>query len=261
MCLLFFSYKKSPGFSLVLAANRDEFLVRPTASLGYLDNARCILGGRDLQEGGTWLAIDRSLRFAALTNYRDPSSEKIDAVSRGEIIMKYLSGNMSSKEYIRYILREGKNYNGFNVLVGDQKELYYYSNRGPEPILLEPGYYGMSNHLLDTAWPKISRGKKLLYPYMVETSQISPDRVFEVLSDRERPADSELPDTGVGLEWERLLSSIFIESAAYGTRSSALLTIDDRRRLDFFEKTYLRQQAGIYSSIAHLHLAETEGPQ
>jgi uncharacterized protein with NRDE domain len=251
MCLLFISYRKTPGFKLVLAANRDEFLARPTAALGFLDRDRTILCGRDLQEGGTWLAIDAGSRFAAVTNYRKPLLEIPFPRTRGDIVINYVTGSASSREYVHFLQTEGNKYNGFNVIVGDSDSIYYYSNQGPAPKLLQPGFYGLSNHLLDTQWPKVSRGKKLLYRAIVETANISHKRVFDILADSELPADHELPDTGVGLEWERLLSSVFIDSEIYGTRSSALITVDDAGEIDFYEKTYLRNKVGPRTCLKH----------
>jgi uncharacterized protein with NRDE domain len=240
MCLLFFSYQTTPGYRLVVAANRDEFLARPTVALDFLDKEKTILGGRDLQGGGTWLGITAQLKFAAITNYREPAANRTDAPSRGEILMNYLTSDVDARQYIHSLSENGSRYNGFNLILGDSEDLYYYSNRLGRPQRLAPGYYGLSNHLLDVPWPKVVRGKELLRPYMVNTSQIDPLQLLDQLEDTYRPPDEQLPDTKIGLEWERLLSTIFIDGTDYGTRSSAVITVTDEGRVEFVEKTIKR---------------------
>ncbi len=244
MCLLFFSYKTTPGYRLVVAANRDEFLSRPTEPLGFLNKEKTILGGLDLQGGGTWLGITSKVKYAALTNYREPTTTKPNAPSRGEILNEYLAGNTSARQYMDSLVEKGDHYNGFNLILGDGLELYYYSNRLVIPTLLWPGFYGLSNHLLDTPWPKIVRGKNLLRPHMVETGEIDAERIFALLGDTLRPPDEQLPQTGVGLEWERLLSSIFIDGSVYGTRSSAVITVSNEGCINFIEKSFWRDPMG-----------------
>lgn len=237
MCLVFFSYQTTPGYQLVVAANRDEFLDRPTAPLGFFDVDQTILAGRDLQGGGTWLGITAQLRFAALTNYRDPLTNRADAPSRGELVSDYLRGTMAAEAYIQKLAERGSRYNGFNLLVGDKQGLYYYSNRSVGVQQLGPGFYGLSNSLLDVAWPKLVRGKKILQPHMVASRHIDVRTLFTLLADELRPPDEQLPETGVGLDWERLLSSICIDGADYATRSSAVITVTDAAEIAFFEKT------------------------
>ena len=250
MCLLFFSYRTTPGYRLVVAANRDEFLSRPTAPLGYLDKNKIVLAGRDLQGGGTWLGITAQLKFAAITNYREPAANRADAPSRGEILKNYLSGELDAGQYMSSLAANGDKYNGFNLILGDRKKLYYYSNRSVGPQLLAPGFYGLSNHLLDVPWPKVVRGKELLRPLMVETARIDPFQLFGALKDRQPPPDEQLPDTKVGLDWERLLSTIFIDGADYGTRSSAVITVTEEGCVKFIEETMLRSPSkGITSQL------------
>ncbi len=243
MCLLFFSYRTTPGYQLVVAANRDEFLSRPTAPLDFLDKGKTILAGRDLQGGGTWLGITAQLKFAAITNYREPAANRADAPSRGRILMDYLIGDLNAGRYIQTLAESGDRYNGFNLILGDREELYYYSNRSVGPKLLAPGFYGLSNHLLDVPWPKVVRGKDLLFPHMVEADRIDHGQIFGLLEDMKRPPDEQLPDTKVGLEWERLLSTIFIDGVDYGTRSSAVISVTDNGSVEFVEKTLQRSSS------------------
>lgn len=253
MCLLFFSYRHTPGYRLVVAANRDEFLARETVPLTFLDAEKTVLGGLDLQGGGTWLGITAAGRFAAITNYRDPAANRPDAPSRGLILLDYLTGDIAAFDYLQALERSGSRYNGFNLILGDDTGLFYYANRkAAPPEKLAPGFYGLSNHLLDTPWPKITRGKELLRPAMVETAPVDPLELLAILEDGRRPPDHLLPETGVGLEWERLLSPIFIDSPAYGTRSSAVITVTERGDISFTEKTHERSGGKIKQRCSHL---------
>lgn len=255
MCLLFLSYKTTPGYRLVVAANRDEFLDRPTAPLGYIDDEKKILAGLDLQGGGTWLGVTSQLQFAAITNYRDPHSVLDAAPSRGEILIDYLRGDIAAGRYIDGLVDRGMRYNPFNVILGDDTDLYYYSNMLPKPQRLEPGFYGLSNHLLDSPWPKVVRGKKKLRPHMVDCDTVDTATLFRLLQDCYVPSDDKLPDTGIGLEWERLLSPIFITSENYGTRSSAVITISYDRRVNYVEKSFFRSPPStLYSRLTEYSL-------
>ena len=180
------------------------------------------------------------MKFAAITNYREPAKNIAEAPSRGEILQNYLTGELDAGEYIKLLCTNGSRYNGFNLILGDSEDLYYYSNRSVGPQRLAPGFYGLSNQLLDVPWPKVVRGKELLRPYMLKTSRIDPLQLLAQLEDKHCPPDEQLPDTKVGLEWERLLSTIFIDGTDYGTRSSAVITVTDEGRIEFVEKTIKR---------------------
>jgi uncharacterized protein with NRDE domain len=235
MCLILFAWKVHEKFPLVLAANRDEFYERPSASAAFWDDVPDLLAGRDLRRGGTWLGITRTGRLAALTNYRDPASLKKDAPSRGELVSDYLRGRESPEAFIRRLEPRADRYNGFSLLAGDGPELAYFSNRG-EMRRLAPGIHGMSNHLIDTPWPKVEQGKRALGELLASRDDPSPEALFALLASRSRPPDEGLPNTGVGLEWERVLSPFFVESPAYGTRSSTVLLIDREGAVTFIER-------------------------
>lgn len=236
MCLILFSYRKHPGYRLVLAANRDEFYERPSQPAGFWEENDNILAGRDLQAGGTWLGITKTGRFAAITNYREPEKFKPGAPSRGMLISDYLRGSSAPGDYLRGVAVKSAAYNGFNMIAGDPDALFYFSNRDGGVKEIAPGIYGLSNHLLNTPWPKVVLGKRLLGSAL--DGEIVPEKVFPVLRDRSQPADGELPQTGMTLEWERILSSIFITSEIYGTRSSTLLTIDYEGNVNFIEQVF-----------------------
>ena len=242
MCLLLLALKSHPVYKLVIAANRDEFYDRPTAPASFWDDRPDLLAGRDLRAGGTWFGINRKGRVAAITNYRDPASIKSNAPSRGELVSDFLTGDEKPEEYLVGLDLKAGAYNGFNLIVGVKDQICWYSNCGNGTRSLIPGIYGVSNHLLDTPWPKVSRGKASLENILSNNPITSPEVLFDMLLDRSIPDDDNLPDTGVGLEWERLLSSIFISSPNYGTRSSAILLIDRNNHVTFMERTHIPGQ-------------------
>lgn len=238
MCLILIAYRCRPGYELLVAANRDEFHDRPTAPLAFWDDAPDVLAGRDLQEGGAWMGIARAGRFAALTNYRDPSRVVSGAPSRGHLVSGYLRGEQPAPASLEQLRSVADGYNSFNLLLGDETGLYYYSNRVGEPRALPPGLYGLSNHLLDTPWPKLQRGRAALHSLLAQQSDPTPDDLLRILTDRTLAPDVELPQTGVPLEWERWLSSIFIDAPGYGTRSSTVLLVDSNNCARMVETTW-----------------------
>ena len=237
MCLILFAWKVHPYYPLILAANRDEFYERPSASADFWKDAPDILAGRDLKEGGTWLGITRSGRIAALTNYRDPASLKKEAPSRGNLVSGYLLGKEKAETYLNRIAAETFRYNGFSLLVGERSDFFYFSNRGMQ-MRLAPGIYGLSNSLLDVYWPKVVLGKKKLGDLLDKKVTPTTEAIFKLLSDRVIAPDDQLPETGVGLEWERILSPLFIQSPVYGTRSSTVLLVDREGKTTFSEKVF-----------------------
>lgn len=217
MCLIVVGWQAAKGFPLLVAANRDEFYARPTAGAARWPDAPAIIGGRDLEAGGTWLGISDSGRFAAVTNVREPGMTK-GLRSRGELTRNFLLGSESAIDYARRI--DHAAYAGFNLLLGDGATLVYCSNRDGEPRALPPGIYGLSNHLLDSPWPKLIKARQA---FTEAIEQLPADEAFfELLADRAIVPDECLPDTGVPLPWERLLSAVFVESADYGTRASTV---------------------------------------
>ena len=238
MCLILFSYELHPDYRLILAANRDEFYSRPTASLDYWLDHPAVLAGRDLKGNGTWLGVTRSGRLAAITNYRESAAHMQDAPSRGILIRDFLTENSSPERYLKTVSKKSEAYNGFNLIAGDPSGLYYYSNRAGRVRQLQPGLYGISNHLIDTAWPKIQRGKGLLKDQLSGREKIDIEKIWQVLADRSLPADEQLPDTGVGLQWERILAPLFISSPEYGTRSSSIVLMEYSGRTTFMERTF-----------------------
>ena len=238
MCLVLIVHDSHPDYRLIVAANRDEFYDRPTLPATFWPEAPEILAGRDLRAGGSWLGIDRAGRFGAVTNYRQGRREADAARSRGHLVSEYLSGTESAESHIATVESQAALYNGFSLLAGDAHALLYYSNREGIVRRLAPGVHGLSNHLLDTPWPKVTTGKAALGALGQERAPALTADLLELLSDRERPADSLLPETGVGPEWERLLSSAFIATPEYGTRSSTVVLIGKDDRVVFAERSF-----------------------
>jgi uncharacterized protein with NRDE domain len=238
MCLILLAVDARPSFKLVLAANRDEFYQRPSVPPAFWEEAPRLLAGRDLTGGGTWLGITRHGRIAAVTNYRDPSKEKSDGLSRGRLVRDFLLGKDSPSDYLDALNRDSVRYNGFNLFVGQKNRLLWTSNRNDQRVLLPPGIHGVSNSLLNTPWPKIVRGKEQFTRALQNSSGPPSEELFELLQDRHQPPDEKLPSTGVPLEWERVLSPIFIKSPDYGTRSSTLIFIDRKDHVTFLDRTF-----------------------
>ncbi len=236
MCLISFAINSHPKYKLILAANRDEFYDRPTASAHFWNSKSNILAGKDLKEGGTWLGINKDGRIAAITNYRDPKNIKLNAPSRGFLVKEFLSKNISNDEFTEGLKISGNKYNGFNLIFGTIDDLRYYSNQINKVVKLQSGIYGLSNHLLNTPWPKVEKVKNYLAQNL--NGEINIEELLELLSNEHQFDDDQLPDTGVGIELERKLSPIFIKSDKYGTRSSTIILVDYDGNVNFTERTY-----------------------
>lgn len=238
MCLILLAWQAHPDYPLVVAANRDEFFARPSAPAGFWTEVPEVLAGRDMEAGGTWLGVTRRQRFSALTNYREGGRKFVDAPSRGALVADFLAGESDPETYLEALARRSADYNGFNLFVGDGRRLAYYTNRGAGSRWLVPGIYGLSNHLLDTLWPKLSAAKAAFAGALAQLPVADP--FFELLADQEIVADTHLPETGVPLEWERILSAVFVSSPDYGTRASTLLTIHRTGLISMVERSFGR---------------------
>ncbi|KLU65490.1 hypothetical protein DEAC_c26270 [Desulfosporosinus acididurans] len=240
MCLIIFAYDILPDYHLVLAANRDEFYNRPTAAANFWEPESKILAGQDLEMLGTWMGITRAGRFAALTNFRDPASQIKNPRSRGFLVRDFLRSEEPPQRYLENVNHTQSLYNPFNLLAGDLSCLMYFSNQGPVVRDLKPGYYGLSNHFLDTPWPKVQKSKDALINYLELNPEglIAPESLFEILADTNPAQDEELPDTGISRDREKILSPIFIAGKDYGTRSSTVLLLDRKQNVFFQERSF-----------------------
>ena len=237
MCLIAFAWRSHPRYRLVVAANRDEYFGRPAAPAGFWDDHSNVLAGRDLEAGGTWLGITLDGRFAALTNYRNPADKRTGVPSRGSLVSDFLTGRTTPLEYLQSVEGRGVNYNGFGLLVGDAASLYFLSNRGGHLARVVPGVHGLSNHLLDTPWPKVEKAKSGLAEQLSKAFEV--EAAFRLLEDTQHAPRSELPSTGVSLELEERLSAIRILAVGgYGTRCSTALCFSQDGRIEFHERSF-----------------------
>jgi uncharacterized protein with NRDE domain len=227
-----------PGpYGLIVAANRDEYFGRPAAPAEFWDDHPNVLAGRDLEAGGTWLGITLGGRFAALTNYRNPADRRTGAPSRGALVSEFLTGKATPRKYVEEVEKRSAAYNGFSLLVGDAGSMYFLSNRGGHAAPVDPGVHGLSNHLLDTPWPKVEKSKARLAALL--DRPFDSKAVFSLLHDTQRAPDGELPTTGVSLELEERLSAIRIPAVGgYGTRCSTVVCLGTDGKIEFHERSY-----------------------
>ncbi len=238
MCLALIAIGAREELPLVLAANRDEFHARAAAPAAFWREAPGLLAGRDLSAGGTWLGVTRSGRVAFLTNHRDPRSHRDGAPSRGALVAEYLKGEENAGDFLRRKEKEGPIYNGFHLVVGDPRQLWYFTNTGGVPRRLSPGVHGISNGPVDEPWPKVTRSCARLVTLLESPLPPGPEALLDLLSDRERTPDAELPETGIPLEWERALSSVFVVHGGYGTRCSTALLASRDGKIRFVERSF-----------------------
>lgn len=225
-----------PQYRLVLAGNRDEFYARPAAPATWWPEHPSVVAGRDLRAGGTWMGAGARQRFCVITNVRDPEEHLPAAPSRGALVAGYLLGDSAPASYQRAVEQTRNQYNGFNLLVGDANTVQYVST-ATEAQTLGPGLYGLSNAVLDTPWPKVTRAKDRLRT-ILDTGDALVPALFDVLQDDTPAPDEALPDTGVSQDWERALSSIFIATPRYGTRASTVLLLNRTGGGTLIEQTY-----------------------
>jgi uncharacterized protein with NRDE domain len=245
MCLIVFAWRPDHAQPLIVAANRDEFYARPSLPLAQWPEASHVYAGRDLEAGGTWLGVGANGRFAALTNIRDPHRPP-GRKSRGELVSRFLNGEVSIDDYLTDVVARSPEYGGFNLLVGNKNELWHFNARETEAVMLQPGVYGLSNAGLDTPWPKLLRAKAALSEVLDDPQ---PQALLAILGDAQTAPFAELPDTGVGLATETLLSSVFIASQSYGTRASTALIVQADGARHLVERSF-----GPYGG----HLGEVE---
>jgi len=234
MCLVVFAWNAHKDYRLILAANRDEFHGRPTEDAGWWPDRPDMLAGRDLQAGGTWLAVSRSGHFATVTNYREQSFTKDDHRSRGELVSQFVNGSNDPLSYCRDL--DGADYSGFNLLAANKHSMTYVSNRGDDPLELDAGIYGLSNASLDTPWSKTTRSKKRLQE-LIQTDAVSELNLLNILMDQET-ADEDANPEHMSVEVATALTAPFIINDDYGTRSSTLLLWRRSGSFEFVEQRF-----------------------
>ena len=250
MCLIAFAWNAHPEYRLIVAANRDEWHDRPAEPAAWWNDHPQILAGRDLKAGGTWMGVTRSGRFAAVTNFRDPGDKRSTARSRGELVTSFLLGDETPAAFLAATKLHTFDYNGFNLVVGDGTSLAYFGSREGTIKILEPDIYALSNHTLNEPWPKVMMAKSALGAALHR--EMSEDArqmaIYAILSNDAVALDESLPNTGVGIEWERVLSPALIVTARYGTRASTILSVTNGGGVLFEERT--RANDGAVSGIA-----------
>lgn len=251
MCLITFAYRSHPEYSFILLANRDEFYQRPTLDMAYWQDSPEILAGRDLEQGGTWLGINKHGNFATVTNYRDGRKRDNHVRSRGHLTRDYLSRRTHAQDFLHTLEAEQDTFGAFNLLLGDRHGLHYLSNRGAAAQTLSPGIYGLSNALLNSPWPKLLKVRDGLRAHM-KSSNINTNHLIELMQDSGEAHDHLLPDTGISHDWERRLSACFIQSPEYGTRATTLLMQKPDGHTYVREQTYEPQGSG---KVAEYQLA------
>ena len=242
MCLILFALQQHPEYPLIVIANRDEYYLRPTQAPHFWPEAPEIFAGKDLQAGGTWMGITRQGRFAAVTNYRDNLDAPDNAISRGDLCKNFLNSDISAEQFLAQIDQQKHRYAGFNLLVGDSQQLFYYSNKQGEIISVPAGVHGLSNGLLNDPWPKVETGKLALADAL--KAGLSSPALMSVLLDSRSYPDDQLPRTGIELEKERLLSSRFICSEDYGTRNATVLLSNPQHSQYLVKEFYSEGKAG-----------------
>lgn len=235
MCLILVAWRAREDLPLVVAATRDEWRERPTEPAHWWPGQPHLLAGRDLRAGGTWMGVTREGRFAAVTNFRDPAERRSTARSRGTLVTEFLLGSAAPLDFLASVAAHAAEYNAFNLIAGDGKSLWCYGSRGGPPREIEPGIHGLSNHVLDEPWPKVVRGREAMREALALPDPAP--ALFGFLSDETPARDAELPGTGVGVEWERRLSSALITGDDYGTRASTVLTMARSGSMRFEERT------------------------
>jgi uncharacterized protein with NRDE domain len=238
VCLILVALGAHERYPFVLAANRDEFHHRATAAAGHWSDAPSVFGGRDLEKGGSWLALSQRGALAAVTNYRDPSRKFAAPQSRGLLVSSFVRDTESAQDFVAGALARGDQYDGFSLLAADAGGVWYGSNRGGDALRLDRGLHGLSNHLLDTPWPKVRRAKTALAAALQLDGPELIDALFALLADDTQAAHDELPATGLSLDWERQLSPVFIRMDGYGTRASTVVLVDRNGEARFMERSF-----------------------
>ena len=238
MCILFIAVNQHPDYPLIIAANRDEFHARLTQVSQFWPEYPDMVAGKDCQAGGTWLGVHRNGNFAALTNIRAPSLDRFDALTRGELVVNALHNKADWARHTAHLTATAHLYNGFNLVYGHWQDLHVFNSHTAQHHALTDGVYGLSNAQLNTPWPKTQQGVAALNHLCQQAAPLSVDALFAILTDSTQAHDEHLPDTGIAKPWEKLLSSVFIQSPDYGTRCSTVITVDHNQHLTWQERSY-----------------------
>lgn len=244
MCILFFAIEQHPKYPVIICSNRDEFHLRPSQAMHWWsvkNDPQAILAGKDLQAGGTWLGLNKQGRFSALTNFRQPQLIDKNKKSRGDLVLQALS--QSDHEMVIQLEKSVTDYNGFNLVFGQLNKLICFDAVSQKQQPLTRGFHSLCNGALDDIWPKMALGQtKLADTIKSFTNQsLNIDELFKLMQDNQQAQTQHLPKTGVSLDWEQLLSSIFIISPDYGTRTTDIITQDNEGNITVYDRSYNAQ--------------------
>ena len=242
MCILFFAINQHPKYPVIICANRDEFHARPTQSMHWWPNNDLltteVLAGKDLQAGGTWLGLNKKGRFSALTNFRQPHLFDKKKQSRGELVLQALASD--DNEIVQQLIHSSDRYNGFNLVFGQLNNLMCFDNVSQNPQVLDSGFHSLCNGALDDVWPKMALGQTKL-ANEIKDHTLDIEQLFTLMKSKQQAETDQLPKTGVPLSWEQLLSSIFIISPEYGTRTTNIITLDNEGRICIYDQSHNEQ--------------------
>lgn len=238
MCILFLAVNQHPRYPLIIAANRDEFYARPTATSHFWPSQPNMLAGQDLEAGGTWMGMNTEGRFAALTNIRAPSPPRIESRTRGELVTQFIEEDISDACYAERLRANHNRYRGYNLLFGQWNNLQVYNNHLNRLDKVGNGYHGLSNAHFNAPWPKLAFGKAQLQHICEQSNEIDLDALFALMRNEDKAPDNALPDTGIPFEKEKQLSSVFINIPGYGTRGTTILTVDHAGHVSWCERVY-----------------------
>ncbi len=227
MCILFIALNQHPRYPLIISANRDEYHARPSVSMHWWEDRPYIFAGRDCSAGGTWLGINRSGAFAAVTNFRTGGGYRADARSRGELAVRYLESSGNPADFHGFLQQHHRKFNPFNLVFGDRRGLYAWGYDNPRARPLESGFHSVSNGPMDTVWPKMSRGVTGLAGHIRDDPDIGPETLLPLMLDTTSASDTDLPGGGPDRERERRLSPIYIRGEEYGTRTTTILLFQE----------------------------------
>lgn len=234
MCILFIAIEQHPDYPLIICANRDEFLQRPTLAAHRWDSN--IIAGKDLQAGGTWLGVNSLGKFAAVTNLRNGSYDTNNKLSRGNLVINTLQSDSEINH--EWLKKNSENYAGFNLIYGSVEQLVCYNSHSKTQQILSKGFHAVCNGPMDDTWPKMAKGKKAMEKQIESGNRVVVEQLFKLLTDQTQAPDEQLPNTGIPYEWEKRLSSIFIQSENYGTRASSIVLYHQSGEINFFENSY-----------------------
>jgi uncharacterized protein with NRDE domain len=242
MCILFFAIKQHPKYPVIICANRDEFHQRPTDPMHWWPKKKLqagdVLAGKDLQAGGTWLGLNKAGRFSALTNFRQPELFDKKKQSRGELVLQALANK--DNEITKQLVKSSSDYNGFNLVFGQLNKLMCFDSVSQKQQVLSAGFHSLCNGALDDIWPKMALGQAKLAD-AIKDHRLDIAELFTLMKSGQQAKTEHLPETGVPLSWEQLLSSIFITSPEYGTRTTNIITLNDEGNIAIYDQSYNEQ--------------------